>query len=383
MHDETDVVVIGAGAIGASSAYHLAEQGLRVTVVEALGGPAEGSTGRSFAGVRGQWADALNIELSVRSIRCFRHFERDHGIDVGFRNSGYLLLVPEEHWSAHLAAVDLQRSYGVPVEVLEPSAAARITPFAREGIAGATWGPADGLVDPHLVTSGFLSVARAKGAQVRFRSPVSAVIADDATGGWTVTAGEATIRARHLVNAAGGWGGAVAALAGFEVPIVHSRRNVYATAVGALNRLVPMTIDVGSGVYIRSEGSRLLFGRGRPDQADGYDVTVDWPWMEAVLANAVARFPWLAELPLDRAACWAGTYELTPDHTGILGANPGAPTWVDACGFSGHGLMQSPEVGRLVAEQITTGGITSVDASALRLERFGRAAAAPAVRLVF
>ena len=166
-------------------------------------------------------------------------------------------------------------------------------------------------------------------------------------------------------------------------PVVHSRRNVYATAVGALDRPVPMTIDVGSGVYIRSEGSRLLFGRGRPDQADGYDVTVDWPWMEAVLASAVARVPWLAELPLDSAACWAGTYELTPDHTGILGANPGAPTWVDACGFSGHGLMQSPEVGRLVAEQIITGGITSVDASGLRLERFGRAAQAPAVGLVF
>ena len=83
----TDVLVIGAGAIGASSAFHLAEAGLRVTLVEALDGPADGSTGRSFASIRGQWADALNIELSWRSIQAFRDFPDEHGIDVGYRPS--------------------------------------------------------------------------------------------------------------------------------------------------------------------------------------------------------------------------------------------------------------------------------------------------------
>jgi sarcosine oxidase, subunit beta len=89
-----------------------------------------------------------------------------------------------------------------------------------------------------------------------------------------------------------------------------------------------------------------------------------------VLEIAVARFPWLAGLPLDRAACWAGTYENSPDHHGILGADPAAATWINACGFSGHGLMQAPEIGRLAAEQVTRGAITSIDASALRIERF-------------
>ena len=370
----TDVIVIGAGVVGASCAYRLARAGLRVVVAEALGGPAEGSTGRSFASIRGQWADPLNIEMSWRSIRAFRSFPDDHGIDVGYRPTGYLLLVPPAAWDAQLAAVELQREHGVPVDVLDVAAAARITPLAPDGIAGATWGPADGVVDPHLVTGAYLTLARAAAAQVLFRHPVSAITRGDDGDGWSVTAGDRTVRARYVVNAAGGWAGEVAALAGLTVPVVHSRRNIYASAPSALAASLPMTIDLGTGVYVRSEGPRLLFGAARPDQPDGYDVSVDWPWMESALTLAAARFPWLADLPLDRDACWAGTYENSPDHHGILGADPAAPTWVNACGFSGHGLMQAPEVGRLVAEQIDTGAITSLDASALRPDRFTAAA---------
>ncbi len=379
----TDVVVVGAGVVGASSVFHLARAGLRVVVVDAFDGPAEGSTGRSFASIRAQWADALNIRLSWCGIQAYRCFPGQHGIDVGYRPSGYLFLVPDAAWDAQLAAVDLQREHGVPVDVLDLPEAQRITPFAPHGLAGATWGPADGVVDPYLATTAYLQLARSAGAQVLYRHRVTGVLRDDA-GMWTVTAGERRIRAQYVVNAAGGWAGELAALAGLTVPVVHSRRNIYATASGALDtQVLPMTIDLGTGVFVRTEGSRLLFGAARPDQMDGYDVSVDWPWMESVLEQAVARFPWLADLPLDRSGCWAGTYENTPDHHGILGEDAAAPGWVNACGFSGHGLMQAPEIGRLTAEQIIDGAITSVDASALRLERFAASAAADRVGLVF
>lgn len=380
----SDVIVVGAGIVGASCAYALASRGLQVTVVEAFKGPAEGSSGRSFASVRAQWADPLNIELSWRSICSYRDFATNYGVDVGYRPTGYLLLVRDQAWAAQLEAVELQREYGVPVEVLDIEGAVKITPFATAGIAGATWGPADGVVDPHLVTTTFLSMARALGTQVLFGRRVTEVAAAPSDGGWTVTAGGTTLHSQHLVNAAGGWAGEVAALAGFSVPVVHSRRNVYATAPRALPAPLPMTIDVGSGVYLRSEGSRLLFGAGRPGQADGYDVTVDWPWMETVLKMGVERFPWLGDLPLDRAACWAGTYENTPDLQAILGADPTAPTWINACGLSGHGVIQAPEFGRLVAEQVLTGAITSLDVGALSLARFaGSAHSAQAAGLVF
>jgi len=378
----TDVLVVGAGAIGASTAYHLASRGLRVVVADTFDGPAEGSTGRSFASIRAQWADELNVELSWRSIQSFRDFGQTHGIDVGYRPSGYLFLVPEDGWQAQRAAVDLQREHGVPVEVLDLAAAQRITPFATEGIAGATWGPADGVVDPHLATSAYLQLARGRGAQVLFGHRVTDISTDRA-GTWEITAGQRRITATHMVNAAGGWAGELAALAGLTAPVVHSRRNIYSTAPGALSTPLPMTIDLGTGVYVRSEGPRLLFAAARPDQAEGYDTSIDWPWMESVLQMGEKRFPWLGDLPLDRTGCWAGTYENTPDHHGILGEDPAAPGWVNACGFSGHGLMQAPEIGRLTAEQIVDGAITSVNVDALRLERFTVADAGSHVDLVF
>jgi sarcosine oxidase subunit beta len=378
----TDVVVIGAGIVGASCAQHLAEAGIRVSVVDSFDGPAEGSTGRCFASIRAQWADSLNIEMSWRSIKHFQSFEATYGIDVGYRPSGYLFLVPEDAWEAQQRAVQLQREHGVPVEAVSLDEASAITPFAHDGIAGATWGPSDGVVDPHLATSAYLKLARSNAASVHFGHTVTAVEADDASGGWLVHAGQRTFRTQYVVNAAGGWAGGVAALAGLHAPVVHSRRNIYATAPGALPKALPMTIDLGTGVYIRSEGSRLLFAAARSDEVDGYKTNVDWEWMEKVLERAVPRFPWLADLPLDRSACWAGTYENTPDHHGILGADPRAATWINACGFSGHGLMQAPEIGRLTAEQISTGSITSLDVTALSLNRFAAASTAH-VGLVF
>jgi sarcosine oxidase subunit beta len=372
MHTTTaDVLVIGAGALGASCAYHLARAGLRVVVVDQFDGPAEGSTGRCFASVRVQWADDLNIELSWRSIQAFRRFPDEHGFDVGYVPSGYLFLIPDAGWDAQLAAVGRQRAHGVPVEVLDLPAAAEITPFDPAGLAGATWGPADGVVDPHGLTSAYLAMARRHGAQVRFRRPVTSL--RPLGGGWTATAGDTTISAGLVVNAAGGWAGQVAALAGLDVPVMHSRRNVYAGAAGALDRHLPMTIDLATGVYLRSEGDRLLFGGPAAPGADGYSVELDRTWMEEILCLGVPRFPWLGELPLDLAASWAGTYEMSPDSQGILGRHPGAPTWLNACGFSGHGFMQAPEIGRLVAEEAVEGRIRSIDVTPLRQERFSQA----------
>ena len=381
MVTSADALVIGAGAVGASCAFHLARAGLRTVVIDQFGGPAEGSTGRCFASVRAQWADDLNIELSWRSIQAFRSFPEEHGVDVGYTASGYLFAVPHEAWPAHLAAVERQRAHGVPVDVLDPAAATAITPFEPDGIAGATWGPADGVVDPHGLTMAYLELARAHGADVRFRHAVTSL--DRTAAGWVVRAGPEEFAAGLVINAAGGWAGQVAALAGLDVPVSHSRRNIYAGAPGAHRQRLPMTIDMSSGVYLRSEGDRLLFGGPASPRSAGYSTQVDWPWMEEVLRRGVPRFPWLAELPLDRAASWAGTYEMSPDSQGILGPHPDVPAWFIACGFSGHGFMQSPEIGRLVAEEVVTGQITSVDATPLRMQRFAQAVEGTAVEMVF
>ena len=363
-----DVAVVGAGIIGASCAYHLARRGLSVGVLEAFSGYAEGSTGLSFASVRGQWADDLNTELSWRSICTYRDFEKEHGIDIGYTPNGYLLLFPETQWDKQLESVALQRRHGVPVDVLSVTEAQAITPFDGTGVAGATWGSTDGQIDPHCAVGAYLRLSQGLGARTHFNFRVDAIEAGP--GEWTIIAGERAVKAEYLINAAGGWAGELAALVGLEVPVVHSRRNVYASAEGALQNYVPMTVDFASGVYMRTEGSRLLFAAARPDEIDGYNTAVDWPWMEKLLGIAIERFPWLEDVPLDRKACWAGTYENTPDHHAIVGAHPAAPTWINACGFSGHGLMQAPEIGRLVAGEISDGAGADIDLSPLSITRF-------------
>ena len=202
MVTSADALVIGAGAVGGSCAFHLAHAGLRTVVIDQFGGPAEGSTGRCFASVRAQWADDLNIELSWRSIQAFRSFPEEHGVDVGYAASGYLFAVPHEAWPAHLAAVERQRVQGVPVDVLDIAAAAAITPFEPDGIAGATWGPADGVVDPHGLTVAYLELARAHGADIRFRQAVTSL--DRAAAGWVVRAGPEEFASGLVLNAAGG-----------------------------------------------------------------------------------------------------------------------------------------------------------------------------------
>jgi sarcosine oxidase subunit beta len=364
-----DAVVVGAGIIGASSAYHLSAAGRTVAVLEARSGYAEGSSGRSFASVRSQWADHVSIELSWRSIQAYQRFEEEHGVDVGYRPTGYLLLWGEDVWARQLEAVALQRAHGVPVEVLDPADAQGLTPFATDGVAGTTYGPADGRIDPHIATGAYLGLARAAGAAVHFGSAVTG-IERDTDDTWVVRTGMRTVRARYVVNAAGGWSSETAALAGISAPVVHSKRNVYASASGATDRVLPMTCDMATGVYLRSDGDRVLFGLSNPRQTDGYDTEVDWGWLEVLLGIAENRFPWLADLPLDSRACWAGTYENTPDAKPLLGPEPSAPGWVHACGFSGHGVMQAPEVGRLVAEQVSQGAITSLDVSSMSPQRF-------------
>jgi sarcosine oxidase subunit beta len=360
--------VVGAGIVGASCAHELASRGLRVRVLEARSAPGEGSTGRSFASVRAQWGDALNIELSWRSIQMYRDFERLHGTSVDYRPTGYMFLAPEALWETQLARVELQRGHGVPVEILDTATAQQKTPFDAADLAGATWGSADGVVDPLAAIQVYLRLARADGADVRLRHPISAIAREQ--DHWVVETAAGTFTSSWIVNAAGGWAGEVAGFAGLDLPVNHVRRCIYSTRPQQGRKPLPMTVDLGTGAFLRSEGERVLFSVANLDEPLGYDTSVDWGWFETVLTTMCERFPWLADEPLDRGGAWAGTYEVTPDHFPVLGANPSAPTWVDACGFSGHGVMQAPMVGVLVAEEVVDGRAHSLDIDQLRVERF-------------
>jgi sarcosine oxidase subunit beta len=367
-----DVAVIGAGIIGCASAWRLAQQGLRVLVLERESAPATGSTGRSAAGVRLQFSDATNILLSAHSLGEYREMP-----EAAFRPIGYLFLVPEAHWPAHRDAVALQRELGAPVQILSPGQATHVVPADTRGLGGATWCAQDGVVDPHGICLAYAARARECGATLMLRAGVEAI--DERPDGWVLHAAGERLRAGMIVNAAGAWAGRVGAMAGLDVPVNAARRVVFASAPlpASLARAhpYPLTVDVGSGFYFRSEGERLIFGQSNPDD-EGFSEGIDWPWLDTVVASALDRFPWFEQVSLDRKACWWGYYEITPDHHAIVGIDPARPRWINACGFSGHGVQQAAAVGRIVA-QLATGAAPMVDIGSLAIERFRRAADGP------
>jgi sarcosine oxidase subunit beta len=370
---KTDVVVIGAGIMGASCAFRLSERGLKVAVLEAQEAPTMGSTGRSAAGVRVQYTEEVNAHISWESIQEYQHFQELYGEDAGYRPIGYLFLVPPERWNEHLESVRMQERIGAPVRVLSVEDAQSLVAFETDGIAGVTYGPADGIVDPHSVTFTYLRLAKERGASIYLQTPMmSATWTGNA---WRVETPGGIFEAEYLINAAGSWAGDVARRAGLkaEVPVQPVRRLVFVTTPTPWQHVYPLTIDLMSGFYLRSEGQRILFGRSNPDEPPGFTEGMDWDWFEPTISVGLERFPWMEETRLDHQACWWGFYEVTPDHNPILGRLPIVENWINVAGFSGHGVQQAPAVGRLIAEEVVLGRAQSINIDPLRITRFSTA----------
>lgn len=373
MATATQVVIVGAGVVGASVAYHLALRGCSdVLVLEKEEAEVSGSTARSAAGVRHQFSSATNILLSRYSIEKLRVFDEEVGGHAELHQVGYLFLVNDAAtWEQYRRNVALQRELGVRVELLTPEEAARFVPRMRaDDLVGATFGPDDGYCDPYGIALGYLRAAQRLGVRLQRATAVTGF--DQAGGRLTgVQTTRGPIACETVVNAAGPWAGAVAAMAGLDLPVRPYRRNIYMTTpFPQIPGPIPLTIDVGSGFYMRHEGASILMGKSNPDEPSSFNQTVDWAWLDHVLEVGLHRFPILEEAGLAEGQCWAGLYEITPDHNPILGRHPELPGYVDASGFSGHGIMHAPATGLLIAEEILDGRAHTIDIDELRVARF-------------
>ena len=370
------MVIIGAGIVGASIAYHLAERGCTgVVVLEKADREAAGSTARSAAGVRHQFASEVNIRLSLYSIERLKRFGEEVGGEAGLKQIGYLLLVSDPvQWEEYQRSVALQNSLGVASRVLSPREVRALLPYTRiDGLLGATYCAEDGHCDPHGVAMGYLAAARRMGVEVRRASAATGI---ERAGGRVIAVETAAgrIACEVVINAAGPWAGAVGAMAGVVVPVQPYRRCIYLTEAMPEMPVIPFTIDTGSGFYMRKEGDKLLLGVSNEREPAGENLAVDWEWMETVLERGAERFPFLANVGIVRRNCWAGLYENTPDHMPVLGRRDELPNYIDASGFSGHGVMHSPATGMLIAEEVLDGRAHTIDIDELRVARFARAA---------
>lgn len=381
-----DVVVIGAGVIGASVAYHLAARGCRrVVIVERSGRPGSGSTGRATGGFRGQFATAANVALSMIARDALRRFPDELGADPGYRSCGYLFVATAESQLAALrAAQAVQHAGGLgEAETLSAADVARLNPAVDmdAGVVGGVHCPTDGFLRPLAMLQGYLDGALRSGAALLTDTTVRG-LRRDADGCVTVVETDrGPIAAGTVVNAAGPWAAGLAALAGASIPVTPLHRQVACVAgASPLPESMPMTIFVEDGFHLRVRDGRVLLlapGPATPPAGAAAEprAALDRRWLDGVRSRARRRLLPLRTARVDRAACWAGYYEMSPDGHALLGAAPGVPNMILANGSSGHGVMHSPALGRLVAELVLDGAVSSMDDRPLRPDRFARGAA--------
>jgi sarcosine oxidase subunit beta len=379
MAKSADVIIIGAGIVGSSIAFHLTEAGVRdVLVIERETRQGLGSTGKSMGGVRAQFSTDVNIRMSIYSIPFLARFEEATGHPSGYKPRGYLFMATNDRHMDYLRNnIARQKALGLKnVELLSPEDIRKVLPQLRsDDIVGGSFCPSDGFVDPESVMTGFMARAIERGATLWRGTEVTGICTERFTiTGVTTTNGD--VRAPIVVNAAGPWAAAVARMAGADLPVQPLRRMLALTEpFSGLPERLPMIIDMSTGWHFRQEGLGLLMAWADPDQQPGFRADFDPAFIEKILTHAAARVPDFANLAVNPRRCWAGLYEMSPDHHAILGTAPEVRGFYFANGFSGHGVMHSPATGRIIADLIVRGETQVIDAQDLNVQRFaeGRA----------
>ncbi|HET9051089.1 MAG TPA: FAD-binding oxidoreductase [Candidatus Dormibacteraeota bacterium] len=363
-----DCVVVGGGVVGCSLAYHLAVGGLRPVLLE-RGELAGGSTARGAGGVRQQFSTAANVRVSMMSRTMLERFEDETGTDPDFRKIGYLFLATGDDEAALFARnVAVQRAAGLAdVELLTVDRALEMVPELHSAdLAAATWCPSDGLAGPNEVTVGYARAARRHGARVVEGAAVTGIDRDgDRVTG--VRVGAASISTPLVVDCAGPFASAVGRMAGVDVPVTPYRRHIFLTEAFSLARRPPMVVDFRTSFYFHPEGDGLMLGMSDPAEPPGYDTSVSWDFLTHLIEHATHRLPVLAGAGIRTG--WAGLYEVSPDHNAIVGPAPAVEGLWLCCGFSGHGFMQAPAIGHLLARRLL-GVEPEIDLSPYAPDRF-------------
>ena len=376
-----DVVVIGGGVIGSAVAYFLAQddtfQG-DLVVVEKDPTYACASTGLSVGGFRQQFSIPENIRIArfaVEFFECAPQLLATAGAtpDLSMVRQGYLFLASETGQAVLKQNHELQVALGIDVTLMTPADLKQRFPWLNtQGLAAGSVGKNEGWIDPYSLLQAFkrkaqsLGVAYLQDQVIGFHMQDHRIVEVVLSGGDRIACG-------FVVNATGPHAAEIAAMAGLDLPVRPRKRLVHMFTCADPPAAMPLVIDPG-GVYVRPEGQGFLCGVSPPEEEDPdcLDFTVDDHLFEQVIWPALAeRIPAFDAIRPMRT--WAGHYAYnTVDQNAVLGLHPAVSNFYFANGFSGHGLQQSPAVGRAIAELITYGGYQTLNLAAFAPDRFQR-----------
>lgn len=371
-----DVVIVGGAVVGSAVAYFLALRGVRALIIEKDPSYTRCATTLSLASIRHQFSTPQNVQMSMFGTQFLRQAAARLEVlgdvpAIGFREAGYLFLASAAGLPVLHANHALQRRLGADVVLLESEAvAARFPWLAVDDLAAGSLGlSGEGWLDPHALMHGLRRKAVSLGARV-MQGEIVALKRQGARVTGAVLASGARFACAWVVNAAGTGAASVSRMAGIALPVEPRKRCVFHFRSPAQLPGCPLVVDP-SGLYFRPEGPGFLCGAAPPEHQDPTteDFEVDHAmWEERLWPALAARVPGFASARLISA--WAGHYDVnTLDHNAILGAHPQVDNLLFANGFSGHGLQQSPAVGRAMSELIVDGGYQTLDLAALGWSR--------------
>ncbi|MFI5352038.1 MAG: NAD(P)/FAD-dependent oxidoreductase [Candidatus Binatales bacterium] len=376
-----DVIVIGAGVVGCSLAFHLARDGAKVAVLD-KGRICAGMSARSGALVRMHYTFGPEAALAWKSFGYFTHWPEIIGPPgCGFVRTGFAIVVAAENVDRLRSNVAMLQRIGVDTRTIDPKQLREIEPEANvEDVAMAAYEPQSGYADPVATTLSLANAAQRAGVEFILDTPVAAI----ETRGGRVSGVTDALGRRHEAGAvcvvAGPWTDRLIAPLGGEIGIKAERAQIaFFKRPAAMRHCV--YIDTIAGGYFRPQGDDLTLaglGAWRPESEadpDRFRETNDAGFIEAVRERLAQRLPRMAGAPYERGH--AGIYDMSPDGRAVLGAIPGVDGLFVAAGFSGTGFKTAPAVGAAMAELILTGGSKTVDLSPFG---FGRFAAGQPIR---
>jgi sarcosine oxidase subunit beta len=364
---ELDVLIIGGGVMGLSLAYNLAREAtaskarrgaapLRVAVVE-RSYLVSGASGRNGGGVRMQWGDAGNVELMRESIDICRGLAQELDINLWFRQGGYLFLARTASGEQRLHRnVAIHEQVGAPTRLLAAREALELVPqLDVSEVRVAAYNPEDGVVFPWPFVWGYAGRAVALGVVIRTHCEVRALHRSDRGGYEVELASGERCWAAKVVNATGAWSTTLNRSLGIELPN-HPHRHEILSSEPLKPFLDPLVVDLETGLYFsQSTRGELVTGITLPDPPGApHDLDVRMGSTLRFLSNLSRAL--IRVLPIARhlkpLRQWAGPYDISPDGDAMVGPSPDHADLLQMCGFTGHGFMMAPAVGRLLARKL-------------------------------
>jgi FAD-dependent oxidoreductase domain-containing protein 1 len=374
-----DIVVIGGGVIGSSIAYNLANDGFEGSILVIERDPTYefATTALSAGGVREQFSLPENIKISRYGLTIFENFDEIMAVDgepahAEFKQYGYLFLGGEENWPSITRNHEIQKALGAEVSLLSVDELKEHIPHLNtDDLVGGSFGSRDGYLDPYGVLQGFIRKGKQLGVEYLYEEVRGIEVQGGKVAG-VITQKGTTIRCGIAVNAAGAYASVVGNMAGIDLPVEPVRKMAFVFDPKVkFDYDLPLVIDTDGLLYFRHEtGKTIMAGRSAPDEPPG--INFEWDrdyYMDVVWPQAAKRVPVFDTAKLIRG--WAGLYAMNrADGNAIVGQLGGIGGLYGAVGFSGHGLQQSPAIGKCLSELIRFGEYRTIDLSCFSFDRF-------------